>query len=126
MRSVRVLALVAVCVLTLGTSLFAAQNQNKFGVADTQTVKFDDPIRVGTVVLPKGEYRVTHTMEGEEHIMVFRQLNVKEPVEARVKCTLVPLSGKAERTEKFYTHDSANQHVLEEMTFRGDTAKHVF
>jgi hypothetical protein len=124
MRSVKTVALVAVCVLALGALLFATQN--KFGVADTQTVTFDEPIRVGTVVLPKGEYRVTHTMEGEEHIMVFTQLRVKEPVEARVKCTLVPLPTKAERTEKFYTHDANNQHVLEELTFRGDSAKHVF
>lgn len=124
MRSVITVALVAVCVVALGTLLFASQN--KLGVANIQTVSFDEPIRVGNVLLPAGDYQVTHTMEGDNHIMVFQQLHVKNPAEARVKCTLVPLPVKANHTEKFYTHDSANQHVLVELTFRGDTAKHVF
>lgn len=124
MRSVKTVALTAVCVLALGTLLFAAPNT--FGVASTQQISFEEPIRVGNVVLPKGDYQVTHTMEGENHIMVFRQLHVKNPAEARVKCTLIPLSNKAERTEKFYSHDNANGHVLVELTFRGDSAKHVF
>ena len=33
-----------------------AAGQNKFGVANTATVSFDDPIYVGNVLLPKGEY----------------------------------------------------------------------
>jgi hypothetical protein len=124
MRSVKTVALVVVCVVALGILVFASKNQ--FGVANTQTVSFDEPIRVGTALLPAGDYQVTHTMEGENHIMLFRQLHVKNPAEARVKCTLVPLPVKAERTEKFYTHNTANQHVLVELTFRGDTAKHLF
>lgn len=124
MRSVRTVAVIAVCIFALGALLFAAPN--KFGVANTQRVSFEDPIRVGNVILPKGDYQVTHTMEGENHVMVFRQLGVKNPAEARVKCTLVPLPVKAERTEKFYTHDKANEHVLQELTFRGDKVKHVF
>lgn len=124
MRSVRTVGFIAVCVLAVGTLLFAAPN--KFGVANTQQVSFEEPILVGNVVLPKGDYQVTHTMEGENHIMVFRQLNVKNPAEARVKCTLVQLPKRADRTEKFYSHDNANQHVLVELTFKGDNAKHVF
>jgi hypothetical protein len=65
-------------------------------------------------------------MEGETHIMVFHQLNVTNPAEARVKCNLVPLSGRAPRTEKTYTVNDANEQVVEQIVFRGDTAKHVF
>jgi hypothetical protein len=124
MRSVKTVALVVVCVL--GVAVMLSAGPNKFGVANTQFVNFDEPISVGNVVLPKGEYRITHTMEGENHIMVFTQQRVKNPAEARVKCTLVTLPAKAERNETFYTHDAANQHVLVEMTFKGDSAKHVF
>jgi hypothetical protein len=124
MRSVKTVALVVVCVL--GVAVMLSAGPNKFGVADTRFVNFDEPISVGNIVLPKGEYRITHTMEGENHIMLFTQQRVKNPAEARVKCTLVPLPAKAERNETFYTHDAANQHVLVEMTFKGDRAKHVF
>jgi hypothetical protein len=124
MRTVKTLALVAVCVL--GVAVILSAGPNKLGVANTQLVSFDEPIHVGNVLLPKGQYQITHTMEGENHIMVFKQQRVKNPAEARVKCTLVPLTAKAERNETFYTHDAANQHVLVEMTFKGDTAKHVF
>ncbi len=124
MRSVQAVALVAICVLTLGVLL--AAEQNKYGVADTRTVTFDEPIYVGTTLLPKGEYQVKHTMKGEEHVMVFRQMGVKNPVEASVKCTLVPLPHKADLTAKSYSHNDAQQHVLSELVFKGDTAKHVF
>jgi hypothetical protein len=70
MRSLKTVAWVAVCVMGLGILL--AAEQNKFGVANTQTVSFDEPIRIGNVLLPTGEYQVTHTMEGENHIMVFK------------------------------------------------------
>src|SRR5579864_8728930 len=124
MRLVKTVAVVLVCLL--GVAVMLSAGPNKLGVANTQFVNFEEPIHVGNVVLPKGQYRITHTMEGENHIMVFTQQGVKNPAEARAKCTLVPLPAKAERTETFYTHDAANQHVLVEMTFKGDTAKHVF
>jgi hypothetical protein len=65
-------------------------------------------------------------MQGEDHIMVFQQLNVAKPVQAQVKCTLVPLQKRADRTEKTYILNDSNQQVLQQLVFRGDTAKHVF
>ena len=124
MRSLRTTALVGLCILTLG--LLAAAEQNKFGVADTRQVSFDDAFYIGNVLLPKGNYEVKHTMEGDNHIMVFRQLRSKHPAEARVKCTLVPLPVKAANNTKIFIHNQADQQVLQELVFRGDTAKHVF
>lgn len=124
MRSSIAVAMVAVCVLALG--FFATAEVNKFGVADTQVVSFDNPIYVGGVLLPKGSYEVKHAMQGQDHIMLFTQLKAKHPVEARTKCSLVPLPQKANQTEKLYVFNQANQRVLQELVFRGDTAKHVF
>lgn len=98
---------------------------NQFGVADIQKVTFNDPMKIGDVVLPKGEYKVVHAMEGENHIMLFTQQRVSNPAQARVKCQLVKLASKAERTQLLYTQDGNNK-ILQEITFRGDTAKHVF
>jgi hypothetical protein len=68
----------------------------------------------------------TISLEGPNHIMVFRQLGTKKPVEVRAKCTLVPLSAKAERDQTTYLVNAANERVLQEMVFKGDRAKHVF
>lgn len=125
MRVVKAIALVALCVL--GATLLLNAGQTKFGVADSRQIKFANPMMVGDVLLPAGEYQVLHTMEGDNHIMVFKQMNAKgTPAEARVKCTLVPLGEKAAQTQQIYATNASNERVLHELIFRGDTAKHVF
>ncbi|MBZ5722980.1 MAG: hypothetical protein LAO03_21790 [Acidobacteriia bacterium] len=124
MRLLKIMALIAVCVL--GTSLFLNAGPNQYGVADTRQITFENPMRIGDVLLPKGEYQVLHTMEGDNHIMVFKQLGKNKPVEARVKCQLVPLPAKAATTEKIYVMNASKERVLQALIFRGDTAKHVF
>ena len=115
--------LTVVCVLAL-TMLAVAGSMP--GVADVQKISFDAPIRIGDNLLPQGSYEVRHVMEGENHIMVFRDLNRKKAPEVRTKCTLVALGQKADQTQKVYTLNTKNEQVLQALIFRGDTAKHVF
>jgi hypothetical protein len=124
MRFVKVMLVVAVCVL--GLSVLASAGLNQFGVADTQQIKFDNPIWVGNTLLPSGNYQVLHAMEGDAHIMIFKQQGGKKPVEARVKCQLVPLQAKASQTEKIYILNEKKERVLQALIFRGDTARHQF
>ncbi len=124
MRSFRFVAVLAVCVLALG--LFATAKQNQFGVADVRTIEITAPTRVGEVVLPQGVYKVQHTMEAQDHVMVFTQLNTRKPAEARVKCQLVPLTNKAQRDEQSFVINAANERVLHTLVFKGDSAQHVF
>jgi hypothetical protein len=124
MRSMKVAAILAI--IMLGMSMLSMAERNKFGVSDTQKVTFNEPIKVGDVLLPKGEYKVQHTMEGENHIMVFTQISKGTAASTRVKCQLVPLPEKAQQTQVLYGHDQKDGHVLQELIFRGDTAKHVF
>lgn len=118
------LLLVPICVLTL--CVLVAAEQNKFGVADTYQVSFAQDVRVADVVLPEGKYEIRHVMEGQEHIMVFRQLGSKKPVEVRAKCTLVALPDAAKNDQKIFILNAANQRVLRELVFKGDRAKHLF
>jgi hypothetical protein len=116
-------AVTVVCVVVLAGIALAGTMP---GVADVQKISFADPIRVGATLLPKGDYEVRHVMEGQDHIMVFQVLNQKDVPEVRIKCTLVPLTQKATQTQKIYTVNAAKEEVLQELVFRGDTAKHVF
>jgi hypothetical protein len=124
MRLLKGIAVLAMCVL--GLSLFAVAKANQFGVADSRTIQITAPTRVGDVVLPEGTYRVLHTMQSQDHIMVFTQLHSKKPAEARVKCQLVPLTTKATRDEQAFVINAANERVLHTLVFKGDTAQHVF
>lgn len=126
MRVMKIMLVVAVCVLGLGVLARAGAGQNQFGVADTRHVTFESPIWVGETLLPSGNYQVMHTMQGDTHIMVFEQKNVKTPVVSRVKCTLVSLPEKASQSETKYVMNDKNERVLEAMTFRGDKAIHQF
>ena len=114
--------LIAVAVLILGTAVMAA---NQFGIADTRPVTFYDTVRVGDTLLPAGNYVVTHQMQGDEHIMVFTRQG-RKPVEARLKCTLRPLSAPAAQSQVEYRLNAAKEHVIARMVFKGDRAEHIF
>jgi hypothetical protein len=124
MRLVKVVTVVAMCVLGFG--LFAIATVNDLGVANSGRVTFTEPVRVGDTLLPSGDYQVLHTMDGNYHIMVFKQLNTGRTAEARVQCQLVPLPKKATRTETGYVLNASNERVLQSLTFKGDSAQHVF
>jgi hypothetical protein len=116
------LVIFAVLMLT-GTAQSAA---GPYGIADKRQVRFYDPVRVGSVLLPAGEYEVRHTMHGVEHLMVFRQRFAKTPAEARARCTLVPVAKPVEHDQVGFTSNSAGQLVLHRLAFKGDRAEHWF
>jgi hypothetical protein len=118
MRVLRFLGLL-VCVC----SVMAVAADNNLGIKEVNRVKFDTPVRIASVNLPAGEYVVRHTMQGDEHVMVFRRQIGND--EFKVKCTLVPLAGKAPQTQTVY-EIAGNDRIVQEMVFRGDKAKHVF
>ena len=99
---------------------------DKPGLANYQRVSFSGNVRVGDVVMPQGDYEVKHVMEGENHIMVFTRLGGRKAASFRVKCSLLPLGEKAKATEKKYVLNAANEQVVQEIVFKGHSAKHVF
>ncbi len=122
MRFVQAALVLASCLL-FG---ICAVGQSSMGLADRYWISFGEQVRVADTVLPPGSYEVRHVMEGPDHMMVFRQMGVKNPVEVHAKCTLVVLSAKADQTRKIIELNAANERVLKELTFKGETAKHVF
>ncbi len=122
MRLFKMMGLVLCICAMIGV---ASAGENHLGIRDVSHVTFVAPVRVGSTLLPAGEYVVRHTMQGEDHIMVFQSSN-KKTVQVKVKCTLVALKEKANETAAVYEMNAANERVLQELVFAGDTAKHVF
>ncbi len=111
-------------ILLSAVMVVAAPKQT--GVPGTYHVTFTEAIRVADTLLPKGNYEIEHVMQGSEHIMVFRHVGSSQVAEVRAKCTLVPLPQKAAQNETHYMLNAANERVLQELVFRGDSVKHVF
>ena len=114
---------VLLAVVAVVGCLSLAAKDNPMGIAEKQTITFTAPTMVGGTLLPAGDYNVLHQMNGQTHVMVFKQIAGK--AEAKANCNLVPLKAKAERTEQRYTTNAKNERVLQEMTFAGDKATHV-
>jgi hypothetical protein len=121
MYSLKVMVLV-LCILIVVPLAIAGAD---FGVRDTGKIDFASPTRVVGTLLPAGEYLVRHTMEGQEHVMVFQAVNHKVQ-DVKAKCQLVRLGKKADQTRTVYEVNAANERVLQELVFAGDTSKHVF
>lgn len=120
----RMFAILIAAIVVLGAAtLLSATDNSMQGVALKQEITFTGPTVVGGSLLPAGDYKVMHEMQGTNHIMIFKQINGK--AEAKAKCNLVPLTQKAKTTEQRYSENAKNERVLVEMTFRGDTSKHV-
>ena len=110
-------------VILTGTVL---AEENKYGIADKRQINFSDPVRVGDVLLPPGDYEVRHTMEGDTHVMVFKQLVSKHPAGTSVKCHLVPVDSPVIRTAAGFAVNAAGEYVLHRLAFKGDRAEHLF
>ena len=69
-------------VITIAAMLLLActaemANTNTMGIAEKQTIDFTAPTLVGGTLLPAGEYNVTHQMNGQTHVMIFKQVHGK-------------------------------------------------
>jgi hypothetical protein len=124
MFSKRIVAtVVAALMMTLCVSVILAAKDNPMGVAPKQTFTLYSATVIGGTLVPAGDYTVNHEMQGQTHIMIFKQVGGK--AEVKTTCSLVPLTAKATRSEQRFVENAKKQQVLVEMTFKGDTAKHV-
>lgn len=115
------LAALAIILLFVVSVVFAADTT--FGAGKTRNITFNADVKVGDKVLPAGEYKILHLMEGNEHTLVFKSLTNVEKV--RVKCNMVQLDRKAEDTFSEYRTVGGDR-ILTTIVFRGDNFKHTF
>jgi hypothetical protein len=110
-------------IVVLALCAIALASEKNLGIHNVADVTFDAAVHVGTTVIPAGEYKVRHTMDGQDHIMTFTRNGTKTAY--KVKCTLVALEKRAPQDQQII-EISGNDKVLRELIFRGDTSKHVF
>jgi hypothetical protein len=90
----------------------------------SKDLKLDKAVKAGTLVLPAGQYKVSHVMDGNEHILVMA-LQGKNGQTFRVPCKMEPLQNKATQDEQHYKYEG-QQAILTGIVFRGDMYFHAF
>lgn len=85
-------------------------------------VRFADSASVGGTMLSAGVYRVTHSVEGQSHVMIFTGAN---GATARVRCAMVPRTSKAARSVQGYEYIHGVR-TLRTLIFKGDWFIHEF
>ena len=80
--------------------------------------------RVGSTLLPAGEYRVTHEMQGTQHMLVM-ELKGKAKQTFKLPCSMQPLTKAAAQTEQHYRYEGKEK-ILVGLVFEGDKVFHAF
>ena len=90
----------------------------------SKDIKLEASARVGSVVLPAGEYRVTHEMQGTQHTLVMARTG-KGKQTFRVLCSMEPLPKAATQSEQHYRYEGKEK-ILTGLVFKGDKVFHAF
>ena len=119
--------------LFAGTS-FAQQDVLKAGRKGE--VHFTSSVRVGNATLKSGMYQVQHIVEGENHMIVFKEVSMPAGYKmggtwvgkevARVKCKVEPAEKKFSNTKVFLRTKANGEKEIEKIQVAGEKVIHVF
>jgi hypothetical protein len=108
-------------ILVLGT--LATAQAMPSGKAHDLTLRA--PAKVGDITLAAGTYRVTHVMDNNQHVMLFKGVR-GDKKEYRITCHMRELPAVATNDEQHFQEVSAKDRVLTSLVFAGDKVEHVF
>ena len=113
--------LVFVLLVTIAAGAFAADTSSP-RTGKTWSITFFGSTKVGTTMLPAGDYKAQHLVDGDNHVLVFKDTDNKE--RARVNCTIEQLGSKADKTAYETDKNDAGEKVFQSVVFGGDRYKH--
>ncbi len=119
MKGIKVLAIAFL--LLAFASAAVASGSGKMDSGKSWHLTLYHPTRVGTALLPPGDYKVQQVQDGERTWLAFKA-DRKEV--ARVGCKIEQLPTKADKTALLENTNSAGERVLVGIAFEGDRFKH--
>ncbi|HEX9002229.1 MAG TPA: hypothetical protein VGB07_20140 [Blastocatellia bacterium] len=97
-------------------------------------VHFTSEVKAGDTVLKSGMYQVQHLTEGEDHVIVFKEMGMgagykmgNTPVGkevARLKCIVEPVEKKVSNTKITLRTNNKGEKELAEIQVAGEAFKH--
>lgn len=98
-------------------------------------VHFTTQVKAGNAVLKPGMYQVQHVMEGSDHVIVFKEMEMpagykmgNTPVGkevARLKCKVEPVTKKVSNTRITLRTNAAGEKEIAEVQVAGEAFKHL-
>lgn len=119
--SYRSLAIVLAIVSLVGLAAWADDAMVSW---KSKELKLDESVRVGSTMLPAGEYKVSHEMQGSQHILVMA-LTGRDKQTFRLPCAMQPLTTAATQNEQHYRYEGKEK-ILVGLMFKGDKVFHAF
>jgi hypothetical protein len=132
-----ILAIISmVASLPLGTSYAVAQENmdhqhmqhhqvsQQIKVGKTGEMSFAQETKIGDLLLPAGEYRFVHRVQGEDHFVHFTQVKNNRDF-GEVKCQLEPLVQKADHTAVYVNTEGGARRIMR-IEVAGENVAHVF
>ena len=130
----------AAIALGLGSSVPAASAQDKkatpdFTVGNKGQIHLNVTVKAGSVVLEPGMYQVQHAVEGSDHVVSFKTVEMPagyrhgstrvtgEPV--RITCRVEAVDKKVSRTTIALRTNAAGEKEVAEVQIAGESFKHI-
>ena len=137
-KTIRIVAAVAFLVLAIGAlNLPASARDGKdFTIGKKGEVHFNIPVEAGGVLLQPGMYQVQHLVEGSDHIIIFKGMEmpagyrhgntpVAKEAAARIKCKVEPVDKKVNNTKITLRTNAAGEKEIAEVQVAGEAFKHL-
>jgi hypothetical protein len=141
-KTIRMIAAFAMVVLAIAAFNIPASAQKAglaadFTIGKKGEVHFNIPVKAGGAVLQPGMYQVQHLVEGGDHIVIFKEMEmpagyrhsnipVSKEAAARVKCNIEPVDTKVSNTKITLRTNAAGEKEIAEVQVAGEAFKHLF
>jgi hypothetical protein len=139
-KMLRIAAAVALLVLAVGVFTLPASAQKAapadFTIGNKGEIHFNVPVKAGSAVLEPGMYQVQHVVEGSDHVVTFKEMQmpagyrhgntpVSKVVAVSLACTTEP-ADKVSNTKVTLRTNKAGEKEIAEVQIAGETVKHKF
>jgi hypothetical protein len=139
-KMLRIAAAVGLLVLAVGFFTLPASAQKAgpadFMIGNKGEIHFNVPVKAGSAVLEPGMYQVQHVVEGSDHVVTFKEMQmpagyrhgntpISKVVAVSLACTTEP-AAKVSSTKVTLRTNKAGDKEIAEVQIAGETIKHKF
>ena len=139
-KTIGIFAAMAMLVIAIAFSLPAPAQDKKatpdFTIGNKGEIHFNVPVKAGSAVLEPGMYQVQHVVEGADHVVTFREMQmpagyrhgntpVSKVVAVSLACNIEPAE-KVSNTKVTLRTNKAGEKEIAAVQVAGENVKHLF
>lgn len=130
--------LALVLVTAAGAARVAAQHSHDQGGGSSWKkgmVRLSKSAWAGDVRLKSGMYHVKHVIDGDKHVLVFKEVTLRAGYQegfmwegkevARLECTVEPVTKSVRNTKVTFGRTSSGERSIQEIQIAGEKVKHI-